>query len=228
MIPSFLISVSLSESDRRALIIVAVILLILFLLLGLIGMLIRYIVGKQSEVGESMMYDVVLTNVVTSPKQFRKLAYKKNGRLLFKQTWKPVLVGILAVLCWLISSGVRNDWTADVFGEFSELFFRWDFQAEGVTTKVFGMTVLADWPPLVEGYPRFEIGHLGSYITAVLAIIAIAWYLLSCQGYLARLVMIEVRVRSVFHKSLKDFQAGKLDPELFKPGQKYPDKEEKK
>lgn len=211
-----LFTVFSSETDRRALIIVAIIILILLLLIALIGALIRWIFNKQSEVAEHMMYDVVVTNVVIDAKHFKRLAIAKSNRLLFKQTIFPFLFGVLAVLSWVISAGIRNDWAPNVFVEFGELFFQWDFEAEGVWTKVFGITLLANWPPLKEGYPSFVVEHIGSYLASILAIVSIVWFFISCQGYLARFIMIQTRARTVYGKSLDGIKSGVLDPEAFK------------
>lgn len=215
-ISSFFTVMAMSETDKRALIIVAIILVIFLFLLGLIGALIRYIFTKQSEVAETMMYDVVVTNVVTEVKQFKKLANQKSARLLFKQTIFPFLFALLSILSWMISAGIRNDWSPNIFVEFGDLFFHFDYSAEGVWTKVFGITLLADWPPLIEGYPRFEVTHIGSYIASIFAIVAMVWYFLSCQAFLARYIMIQNRARTVFSKSLDGVKSGALDPAMFR------------
>ena len=171
-----LLASSMNESDRRALIIVIVLLFFVFLILGLIGMAIRAILLHQAKAADTMLYDVAVTHVVNNPAAYRKLGAKKNLRLFFRQSFFPFLIIAVGVLTWVIYSSITSTFDHNIFEEFVDLLFVWDFGNPDNYTKVFGITLLAQWPALVEGYPRFEIEHLASYIEVVLIVVGALAY----------------------------------------------------
>jgi len=94
---------SMSETDRRALIILIVILVVLMLLLGLIGMGIRKVMEIQQRRVDTYMHDVTVTHVVDTPKKFKTLATKKSNRILFKSMLPAAGIALLSFFIWLFS-----------------------------------------------------------------------------------------------------------------------------
>ncbi|MBP5091271.1 MAG: hypothetical protein J6328_01760 [Bacilli bacterium] len=205
------------ETDRRALHVLIFILIILLLFIGLIGMLVRFIVHKQAEAADNMMYDVAITHVVMNPKDYRKLANKKNFRLFYRSSFVPLLIIAAGILVWVIVAAIRNSWGENIFEDFLDLLFLWHYEDPSNYTEVFGFTVLARWPEPFDDHPRFILEHLGSYFAVPLIVGGGAAYLFMAQGYFVRYLTIWSRSRSIFSKSLKDFKANALNPNDFQP-----------
>ena len=72
--------------------------------------------------------------------------------------------------------------------------------------KFFGLPIIAAFPP-VSHNPEFHLEHLCHYIECFLFIVAIVWYAVACQGFIARMVRIDNLAHSIFDSSLKDFKA---------------------
>lgn len=204
MINNLLILDSMNENDRRALITVIVIAVVLFLLLGFIGMGIRKTMQIQGNKMETMMHDVVKTGIVSSPRQFKAFARKKNRRLLYRETLRPFGVGLLGLAAWTISNIITGDWGLNFFYVFfDELFvhFTWP------TTQFFGLTIVSNWPQAIEGTPNFQLNHLGAYISAALFLIAIAWFAFVCQAFLSRTIRMYNLSRTIYEKRLEGYNA---------------------
>lgn len=198
--------VYLSESDKKALIVLLVIAMVLFLIIGLIGVAVRKTMIYQGKKADNMLHDVAITHVVDTPAAFKKLGFKKNCRKLFKESLYPFLIAFVGVMVYVITNIATSRWNENPFSIFSELFFSFDWNAEGVWTKVFGITLLASFPP-VSHSPTFVLANLPFYIAAACFYVAIAYYLVVCQAFLSRAIMINRRASSVFEKSLEGFKA---------------------
>ena len=203
---------SMNEPDRRIWVIVAVIALVLFLLLGLLGMAIRAVMNLQAQKVDTIMSDTVKTHVVDSPKQFKKLAYKKSNRLLYKQSLIPLAISVTALLIWVFSCIAMESWKDNIFAEFQELFFGYEWNAEAevyaespLVVKVFGITLLARFPA-VNHEPEFILSHLPAYIEVALFYVSWVWYAVVCQAWISRFIMIQHRSRTIYSKSLKDYK----------------------
>lgn len=208
ILPSF-VEVSLSESDKRSLILLLIIFAIFFILLGLIGVLVYKTMKWQGKKAESYMYNAVMGRVVKDEKHFRRLAFKKNWRLFYQQTFIPFCILLLATIVWLIFSIVNESWNENIYADFGDLFFVFDWS--NATTKVFGLTLLADWPELVRG-PAPVIEHLCAYIDVPIAVIGIVSYLVAGQATLSRFVNAYFTSKSVFSTTLKDKKVNEIDP----------------
>jgi len=208
-----LASIVLSETDRKALIILLIVLVLLILLIGLLGVAVRAVMHHQSKRADSMMHDVAITHVVDNPKVFRQFGFKKNNRALYRDSLYPFAIAIVGLVIWIIFNLATGRWGENPWEHFGELFFRfkWDnseYPADDpLFVKVFGITLFARWPEAVAGYPRFDVNHIASYIEVLLWITAIAWYAYACQAYIARAFRIWRLSNSVYEKSLEGFNA---------------------
>lgn len=211
-------SIQLNDNDRRALIILIVLLIVLMLVIGLLGMAIRKVMQIQAARMDTAMHDVTITHVVNNPKDFKKLALKKNFRILFRQSLWPLVLALLGLLTWVLGNAFTNLWSENIFDHFGDLFFKWDFVGtpdNPVFVKVFGLSLLARWPDVSKS-PEFIISHLPSYLACLFYIASWIWYGIACQGFIARLAMSYRRSRTVFSKSLEGYKASddiKIDAE---------------
>lgn len=213
MIFRVLASIQLSETDRKALIILLIVLVLLILILGLIGVAVRQTMLYQAKRADTMMHDVAVTHVIDNPKAFRRFGFKKNNRALFRDSLVPFAIILSALLLWVVYNIFSHGWGRNIWEEFGDLFFRFKTDNsqyppnDPLWVKVFGMTILARWPEAVEGYPRFEVNHIVSYIVCAATIVSAIYYAVICQAYISRAVMIYVRSNSVYEKSLAGFKA---------------------
>ncbi len=76
--------IKLTEEDTRILIAIFIIVLLLFVIISYVGSLIRSVMKFQAKDLDTSMHDLISTGVVDSPRYFRRIAAKKNNRLLFK------------------------------------------------------------------------------------------------------------------------------------------------
>lgn len=209
----FLASIQLSETDRKALIILLILLVLLVLVIGLIGMAINATMKHQAKRADAMMYDVSKTHVINSTREFRRFGFKKNNRALYRDAIKPFLIALVGLAVWVIYNIATGNWGQNPWEHFGELFLRFKTDNsqyppdDPLWVKIFGMTLLARWPETVEGYPRFEVAHIASYTEVFLWLVAIVWYAYACQAYIARWMRIMRLSNTVYEKSLEGFNA---------------------
>lgn len=200
----FLVGISLNESDRRLLIALLIVALVVFLLLGALGMLIRYVTGKMSRRMDYEIHDAVVYRVIQTPEQLKKYGNAKNNQLFFRQSSPAILIALGSLLFYIVYSLCVKKWDTDFFGQFGTLFYHFDWGNPNNYAQVFGLTLLAKWPDLLSS-PTLHGEYWGAYVLVPLWLIAITYYLLMCQAYMARLFLLRKRTHTVFEKSLDDF-----------------------
>lgn len=217
---------AMSEKTKIMLILLFLLVLLVFVIVGYAGKLIKNIMKKQGEKMETIMHDVVITNVVNDKKQFKKLAIKLNRRQLFKDAKKPAIIlfiaGICVGICAIIYSSFDlkfdffscNDGTLNQNGTgFTTLLYCWNFsaaQADKIKTEmnIFGMTIQFYWPPIVN-IPHFSVQAIGSYICVPLILVGFIWFMVYVQAYLSRTISLFKLSDSIYKKKLKDYNAAK-------------------
>ncbi|MGM9874095.1 MAG: hypothetical protein ACI31G_04180 [Bacilli bacterium] len=210
--------VKLSESDKRVIFAFLLIFILVFVLIGLIGMLIARLMKWQGKKMDTLVHDVLVAKVVTDKKHLRRYGRKKNWREFFKNASIPFLLIILAFVALLINDIILDDFSYNIFDYkktgFTTLLFLWDFSEPSIYIKFFGMTIIGDFPPLLNT-PHFEVSAIGSYIFAPLFLVGAVWYLIAVQCLIARSYRLYKLVHSVFEKSLDGFRQddySKVDP----------------
>lgn len=204
MIPVLL---KLSENDKRIIIAICLVIILLFVLIGVIGSIVVRTMKWQSKKCDTLVSDVVVNHIVTTPHQLRVYARKKNARYFIKQAWIPILLILAGVLIIIIHNAVTKNWSYNPFNTddgFGTLLFVWNFKDPDSYTKVFGITVMASWPPLANE-PHFVVEALASYFAVPLVIVGACWYLVVAQAYLARTLRAYKLSKQVFEKSLDGF-----------------------
>ena len=197
--------IKLTENDKRILIAACLIVILVFVLIGLIGSIIVRVMKWQSRKCDTLVSDVVVNRIVTTPHQLRKYARIKNTRHFIKQAWIPIILIVASVLIIVIRDAVTKDWAYNPFNidnGFGTLLFVWDFKDPDSYTKVFGITLLANWPPL-SNEPHFVVEALPAYFAVPLAAVGAIWYLVVAQAYLARTLRAWKLSKQVFEKSLE-------------------------
>lgn len=195
---------TLNDSDKRLLIVLLFVLVLLFIIVGLIGYLVRFVSQRMAGRMDYEIHDAVIHRVIANPNQLRKYGAAKNNNLFVKACVPPMIIGLTSLIVYIIYSSVYSSWARDYFSEFGTLLFTWNWGDEGNYAYIFGIKLLAKWPEL-EHSPEWHNEYWGSYLLVPLWLVAIGWYLVACQGYLVRGVRLNKRCHTVFEKSLDDF-----------------------
>jgi hypothetical protein len=199
-----LLNVTMSENDTRMLVILLIVLLVVFFVMGLLGMAIRKVCQLQAGVIDQQMGEPVRYKVISDPTHFKKLAKKKNNRLLVKEAVAPLLIGFIALMFYIIYSGLTGEWNRNYFGEFGTLLFTFDFKNATYSDFWGFKNVLTDWPPVIAPSPKVE--YWPSYVLCPLVIISATYYLIVIQGFVSRSFYLHRICRDVFDVSLKNYK----------------------
>jgi len=210
-------AIQLNDTDKKALIILLILMVIALLFVGLLGMAIRAVMSHQAKRADNMMHDVTKSHVIDNPRAFRAFGRKKNNRAFYRDSLIPFAIAVFATLIWVIYNIATSKWTDNIFANCKDLFFDYDWEGtadDPVFVKVFGFSLLSRWPDVTH-YPEFNIEHLASYIIVFFYVVSWVYYAYVCQAYLARAFMIYRRSTEVFHKSLEGYVAN--EPVDIKP-----------
>ena len=215
------ILIQLSENDKRVIIAICLVLILVFVIIGLLGSLIIKTMKWQGKKCDTLVSDVVVNKIVTEPKQLRRYARKKNGRYFLKQAWIPILLITIGALLLIVHNSVTHNWAYNPFNKedgFGTLLFLWDFSDPDSYTTVFGMKVLAKWPPLMnEPHIAEDLNAIYSYIALPLLFVGGIWYIVAAQAYLARTIRAWKLSKQVFEKSLEGFNQNSPIPPSAEP-----------
>ena len=199
--------IQLTENDKRIIIALLLVLILVFVLIGVVGMLVQRVMRWQGKRMDTLVHDVVVTKVITDKKALKKYGKKKSWALFFKQSYIPLILIMLAFLTLLFTCMIRKDFSYNIFDHektgFTTLLFLWDFK-NAIYVKVFGVTVLSDWPPHLN-LPHFSVDAIGSYIFAILFLVGIVWYLIAVQSYISRRIRLFKLCSTIFEKSLEGY-----------------------
>lgn len=202
------ILISLSETDKRVIFILLLLIIVTLVIFGYIGLLITRIMRWQGKRVDQFTHDVVVTKVIDNKKDFVIYATKKNWVWFFKQAWKPLTVILLAFVLLVIHHAITRDWSYDLFDYkktgFGTLLFIWDFNDPNIYKEFFGIRLIADWPPIIST-PHWQWEAWCSYIFIPAVFIGGGWYLIVLQSVVARTIRIHQLKHSVFDKSLDNY-----------------------
>jgi hypothetical protein len=204
MIPRYLVEISMSENDKKLLIVLLVIAILLFILLGLIGMLIRYVMKLQGEKIDNYVAEPVRYRVLGDATHFTAFAKAVNRRLLFKQALVPWMIALLSLVVYIIYAAASDQWGRNYWGEFGTLFYQWDWANKNNYVTFWGMTLLAKWPDVLAS-PSWHNEYWISYILVPMWLTSIVYYLVVSQAFIARLITLNRRAHSIYSQSLENF-----------------------
>ena len=196
----------LSEDSKRLIIALLFILIVLFVIVGCIGTLIRKVMKRQAHGADDMMYDVVRAGIFNRKKDLIQFGIKKNHLVFFKQAWRPFIVMVAASLIMIIYCIAMGNWKVNIFDYQTEgigtLFHVFDW-ANVPKTKIFGIEVMSDWPPLLSS-PHWSWKAWGSYIFVPAMLVGLIWFMICVQAYIARTFRIFGIAKKVFSRSIDD------------------------
>jgi len=200
--------IALTDRDKRLLFILFLLIIVVIAFLAIIGAIITRVMRWQGKKLDNITHDVVITGVVNNRKEFISYARKKNWRLFFLQSWKPLLIMLIVSLVLIVRNMATNDWGYNLLDYkvtgFNTLFFVWDYGDPSIYHKFFGITLICDWPPIIN-YPHFMIEAWASYVFFFGMMIGGIWYLVSVQRVIARAMRMYKLSYQLFNKSLDNY-----------------------
>ena len=212
MIPRILIS--LSDKDKRVILIFFLLLIVIIAFIAIIGAIITRVMRWQGKRMDDLTHDVVVTNVIENKKDFMRYARIKNWYTFFKQAWIPLLILAASSLVLIIHNAATDNWGYDLVDYektgFTTLFFVWDFNDPNIYHTFFGMRLICDWPTIVN-YPHFSLEAWASYIFFFGMIIGGGWYLVTLQCVIARTIRMWQLSYDLYTKSLEGYNKYKSD-----------------
>ncbi len=198
---------AMTESERRLVFALIMIVLLLVVLAGFIGWWIYRVMKWQGKKMDNLVHDVVVTRIITDSKSLQKYGRKKSFAYFFKQAWIPVLLIAVAFLILLINDLIIDDFHYNVFNTdtgIATLFFLWDFDDPDIYTTVFRMRVLAHWPELTHT-PTFVVDAITSYLFIPICGVGMVWFLVCVQCLVSREWRLRTLCQKVFDKSLEGY-----------------------
>lgn len=191
-----------SQTDKKVLIALLIIVLVIIILFGYLQKLVGYIMYIQGHQIDTMMYNIMRTRVITEDQKrlFGKEARRKSRIYFVKKAW-PYFIGMASVVAaLLIYASVKQDMGMKFF---SKAMYDMSFTLDWPTTKFFGMTLPNDWPTLTKASDfSFNGDKYFSLAMLILFIIFALGFLIHCQALLSRELRILQLQRTLFKKDL--------------------------
>lgn len=206
-----MVSLTLSEGDKRLLLVIFLAIIILIFLIAAIGYTIRRIMRAQGKRLDNYVYDVVVLGIITEEKQFKSYARRKNLQLFLKQAWIPLLIILAGFIVLVIKAIIDSGFTYNPFSKddgFLTLLWVWDFGNPDYYNEFFGMQLLSKWPAALNN-PHFDPNAWAGYISVPCFVVGAIWYILIVQGFFARIYRQRVLLKKTFGKDLSEFNVNK-------------------
>ncbi len=199
--------IKLTENDKRLIIVLLLVLILVFVIVGYLTLLIKKIMKAQANKMEDLIHDVVVTGVVIDSKHLLKYGIKKNHRQLFKDSWIPFLIMVVSALILVLYCLFNQNWSINVFDYerygIGTLFYVFDW-ANVPKSTFFGLEIVSDWPEVIST-PHWSNDAWASYIFVPGMLVGGVWYLIMVQAYIARLYRLIKLSKTIFNKSLNNF-----------------------
>ena len=194
-----------SDTGRRILYVVLILVIIALALLSLIGWALVTFTRFRGKQLDEEIAPAVYSGVISDAKEFKRYYPKKNCLIFYRESLAPFLIALGGTLIFIIYVAITENWSYNPWSideGFGSLFFTWDF------SKIFQVNVdgttglLINWPETTHT-PVFLIQNWCGYVSCTAWIIAGVWYLYATVGLIGR----HFRGRELSHQmySLNDF-----------------------
>ena len=194
--------VSLSENEKRILLILFIVLTSAFLLFGLLIKGISAWAKSKGKAVDGYMYDFVKFRVIKTPAEFRRYVFKRETRYLYLNSrWMIRILIASSVIFVLYVENVLNGDYFEPLRILEDLLPILDWPK----TEIFGMQIISDWPTLVKA-PEAELTLKGyiTYIYALILIYSLFKFIHDILIFNARLSRSNKTSNSAFGKNLED------------------------
>lgn len=198
------ILLSLSDSDKRIIFSLLLILIVAIVLIGLLGYILYRVMKFQAKKMDALVHDVVVTKVITDKKHFIKYGRYKNWALFFKQSYIPLLIIIFAFIILIIHNSITGNWGYNPFSTvdgFGTIFFTWKASGEYTNGSLIKFAKL-----VVDNTPHLVGKAWAGYIFGPCILVGGVWYYITASSLLARTIFLYKRGREIFEKSLDGYR----------------------
>ena len=224
---NFMFLLKLTENDKRMILMFVLLIIAALSLLILLALLIEKIGKSQAKRIDTLMHDAVVTGVVTSKKQFIKVASKKNHIYFYRHArpamWILTIWAVATVIfCFTFPNktpleafvGIYTDY--ETFG-LATLFPIYDL-SNPIVTDFFG------WFEIVTGYgepistPHFSINALFAYVSVPVMFVGGFMYMFQVEGLIARTIRIYRLAHKIYSKNLDNVKYNALSDAKYHDG----------
>ena len=202
--------IQLSESDKRILISLLLILILLFVIIGYLARLIKYLLRVQGDYVEKSMYDILDADLINDKKHFFKVSWEKNTRKFYFSARLPVIILICLLTIILIYQTVIENYSWDFF-----LFYLQEasFELYWPTQEFFGVNIVCDWPSIAKAsvfyFDKFDAWL--TYLVTLTGSYAIIHFILCSISLLVRNIRTIKVGNEYFKKDLDELKKAKLN-----------------
>jgi hypothetical protein len=197
---SLLLLAKMTESDKRVLIAIFIVVLLVILIFGYLQKLVAYIMYNQGLAIDTMMYDIIRTRVITDKKVFRREAYRKSHILFAKKSWPSFLVLLVFISGLFLYAYLIKDLSMSFF---NNAIYDMSIQLTWPIGKFFGLTLPIDWPSMTKA-PDFTFSqdkYMSLFFLIGISVSGI-FFLVYCQALMSRSIRVRKLCRTYFTKDL--------------------------
>ena len=197
----------LTEKDKRLLIALFIILIVVFVLVAYVGQGIKALMRKYGKGIDGYMHDLCRAKLVTTPGEFRRQVFKKETKVLYKNTrwvFRVFIVFMVGFIAYtLIAKPGREGTPFAYVGENIKNLF---IDLEWPKGEFFGIKNFpVDWPYVAKGpSPEFTLPAIVSYVMLIVWVFTFFGLFTSTLKFIARMNRARVKSSEVFTKSLDD------------------------
>ena len=202
--------ITLSESDKRILISLCLILILIFILVGYLVKFIKYLLRVQGDYVEKSMYDILDADLINDKKHFFKVSWEKNTRKFYFSARLPIILLISLLCIVLIYQTVIENYSWEFFSFYLK---EASFKLHWPTQEFFGMSIINDWPSIEKAsvfyFHKFDAWL--TYIVFIVGIYAIIHFILCSISLLVRNIRTIKVGNEYFKKDLDELKKAKLN-----------------
>lgn len=199
--------IQLTEKDKRILIALFIILILIFVLIAYIAQGIKSLMKKYAKGIDGYMHELCSAKLVTNPQEFRTQVWKKESKVLYKDTrwiFRVFVVTTVAFIVYSLIAKPGGDSTPFAyFGESVKTLFI-DFNCP--TGEFFGIKKFPiDWPYVAKWpSPEFSVPAIVSYVIIIVWVGTLVGLFTRTLRFIARIHRARDKADDVFTRSLDD------------------------
>lgn len=209
MILSLILDNFFTRNWRKILLVIFFIIIFVFVIIGLIGALVRFIMKKQAKAVDKDMSKMVVSRLIDNPKDFKEIANIKSMDRFFKASPLPICLLLGALILYLIYGFTFQRWTDSLLSRetgIGSLLYLLDFSSIEYVPPL-GI----NWDKIVWLEPApFSDERIFNYFIFLLTFIGGIIYLIDVQAYVARKYRINKLSKEIYSVDL-----GKMDLSSF-------------
>lgn len=202
--------IHLTESDKRILISLCLILILIFIIIGYVAKLVKYLIRVAGDYVEKSMYDILDADLIQDKKHFFKVSWEKNTRKFYFSARLPVIILILLLCVVLIYQTVIENYSWEFFSFYLK---EASFELLWPTQKIFGISLISDWPTITKAsvfyFNKFDAWL--TYLVFIIGIYAIIRFIICSTALLARNIRTIKVGNEYFKKDLDELKKAKLN-----------------